>query len=93
MDTLFKVLLILRKMRGYVAGANCQIWSQVGSTVSLCKPPSDHVQNESSESCVCRRQARKHKKKIKKKKSLCTLCILARKEGGIRFSGVHGANV
>ena len=29
---------------------------------------------------------------IKKKKSLCTLCILARKEGGIRFSGVHGAN-
>lgn len=27
------------------------------------------------------------------KKSLCTLCILARKEGGMRFSGVHGAKV
>lgn len=88
MDTLFKVLLLLRKIRGYVAGANCQVWSQMGSTVSLCKPPSDHVQNGSSESCVCRRQARKHKR------NLFALCAswLGRKEE-FAFQGVHGANV
>ena len=40
MDTLFKILLILRKMRDYIAVANFRIWSQVGLTFFLCKPSS-----------------------------------------------------